>query len=160
MNERELRQHIHAAIIGNFIQDRLWIGKATEEEKQRLWNTSTAIIAVLKDQFGFQLDGTCMKVTHLPERTIPEENIVTFTEIEYPHLAYEEVAIDAFGNRGPGPSRFVAEVEAWLDENAPGWSVRWDRGDWGDGYYIARLHLPTAGDVQRFIETWGKDPAC
>jgi len=160
MNERQLRQHIHAAIIGQFLQDRLWIGKASEEDKQRLWNTSTAIIAALKEQFGFQLDGTAMQVTHHPARHIPEENIVTFSEIEYPKLAYQEVAVDKFGNRGPGETKFVAEVEAWLDEKAPGWDVKWDRGDWGEGYYIANLYLPSASHVKEFIARWGKDPAC
>lgn len=32
MNERQLRQHIHSAIIGEFLQDRLWITKASEED--------------------------------------------------------------------------------------------------------------------------------
>jgi len=160
MNERQLRQYIHAAIIGEFLQDPMWISKASEEDKQRLWNTSTRIIASLKEQFGFELDGTAMQVTHLPQRVLPEEHIVTFSEIEYPNLAYQEVAVDKFGNRGPGETKFAAEVETWLNDKAPGWSVEWDRGDWGEGWYIAHLRLPSSAHVQDFLAKWGKDPAC
>jgi hypothetical protein len=100
-----------------------------------------------------------MRAEHTPVVVVPESNLVVWSEYDHPELQTQETVSLEFGGTYPGDDSFAPEVVAWLDENTPGWSVQWDRGDFGDGSLSVRLSMLSQDDAARFVGRWGGSAA-
>lgn len=98
-----------------------------------------------------------MKVRHRPAKYIPERNHVVFDEIEYRNMIrYDPSSKNEEGFTIYGDAHLSLEVEAWLNDQAPGWKVEFDRGDWGNGDAIVTISLPKKEQAEAFVKRFAK----
>jgi hypothetical protein len=83
-----------------------------------------------------------MKVHIKPQRIIPAEYRVYF----YEDRDYTGYIVQP----QPYEDRLRPDIEEWLNTNAPGWSVNFDRGDWGEGPATVEICFSTEAQAQSF----------
>lgn len=49
------------------------------------------------------------------------------------------------------------DLKAWLDAHAPGWTVEFDRGDWGEGPASVTISFPSEAAARAFHAAWNGD---
>ena len=83
-----------------------------------------------------------MKVNVKPQQIIPASYSVRFDE----DRDYSGYVVQP----QPYEDRLRPDIELWLDENAPGWSVNFDRGDWGEGPATVEIRFETEVQTRAF----------
>lgn len=83
-----------------------------------------------------------MKVHIKPQRIIPAEYSIHF----YEDRDYKGYIVQS----QPYEDRLRPDIEAWLNSNAPGWSVSFDRGDWGEGPAQVEIRFSTEAQAKAF----------
>jgi hypothetical protein len=91
-----------------------------------------------------------MKTKIIPERIIPPSYTVSFYESrEYSDYVTEDQPYD---------KRLATHLIHWLDHFAPGWSVNFDCGDWGEGPAMVTISFQTEDQAYEFVKTFNKIP--
>jgi hypothetical protein len=142
--KHEIFFHIQRALGGAVAYARL-----DERGRQRMKRATDNIYDLLTAE-GFRPDATAMTHERFPAQHVVERNEITFWESEYPALFIEPQPYDV---------TLAPHVIAWLDARAPGWSVTFDRGDFGEGTPKAVLNLPAQRQALAFMEEFGKRPS-
>jgi hypothetical protein len=83
-----------------------------------------------------------MKVHIKPQRIIPAEYSVHFHE----DRDYKGYIVQP----QPYEDRLRPDIEAWLNTNAPGWDINFDRGDWGEGPAKVEICFETEAQARAF----------
>lgn len=139
----EIFYHIQRALGGGIVYSRL-----DERGRERIKRAADSIYDILTAE-GLQPEPTVMTHERFPAQHVAERNEITFWQSEYPALIIEPQPYDV---------KLAPEVVEWLDARAPGWSVTFDRGDWGEGTPKAILNLPALRQAIGFQEAFGKRP--
>lgn len=119
---------------------------ASEEEQRRILATVKRIEGII-EQIGVKPERSAMVAEHIPAVNVAENNTVFFTQGDYPHLLVEPqpYAIDLH-----------PRVRQFLDTTAPGWSVVYDRGDWGEGLAHVTVTVPFQRQCALFLDRFGE----
>ena len=91
-----------------------------------------------------------MKVNIKPQKIIPASYSVRFDE-DRDYAGY-------IVQPQPYEDRLRPDIELWLDENAVGWSVRFDRGDWGEGPATVEIRFETEAQARAFAAEFKNIP--
>lgn len=84
-----------------------------------------------------------------PEEIIPAEYTIHFQEADRryrDYLVYPE----------PYDTKLRSDIENWLNDNAEGWKVVFDRGDFGDGSAYVRIYFPGYASMDAFAAIYAK----
>lgn len=91
-----------------------------------------------------------MEVRVKPQKIIPASYTVRFDE-GGDYAGY-------IVNPQPYEDRLRPDIEEWLDANAPGWSVSFDRGDWGEGPAWVKVKFETEAQARAFAAKFTNIP--
>jgi len=58
----------------------------------------------------------------------------------------------------PYEDRLRPDIEEWLNDNALGWNVTFDRGDWGDGPAFVKINFETEAQARSFAAEFTNIP--
>ena len=91
-----------------------------------------------------------MKVKVKPQQIIPAKYSIYF----YEDRDYKGYIVQP----QPYEDRLRPDIEEWLNTNAPGWSVNFDRGDWGEGPAKVEIRFETEAQARAFAEAFTNIP--
>lgn len=95
-----------------------------------------------------------MKLTIKPEKVVVKPAV-------YSVSFYESRDYDGYvgGDNGyETMNDFRPDISTWLDENAPGWSAEFDRGDWGEGPAVVKINFASEDQATAFFEKFNAIP--
>jgi hypothetical protein len=91
-----------------------------------------------------------MEIKIKPQKIIPANYSVRFDEGgEYDGYIVQPQ---------PYEDRLRPDIEEWLNANALGWSVNFDRGDWGDGPAFVKIDFETEAQARAFAAEFTNIP--
>lgn len=91
-----------------------------------------------------------MEMRIKPQKIIPASYSVIFNE----DRDYSGYVIQP----QPYEDALSADISAWLDGNAPGYTVSFDRGDWGDGPAVVKISFETQAHAHAFRQEFIRIP--
>jgi len=90
-----------------------------------------------------------MRTQIKPKQVIPAEYSVHFKEYDKRYKGY-------LIEPQPYETRLNYEIEHWLNDNAPGYQLVIDRGDWGEGPASVIIRFQTKKDMSSFVKKFAK----
>jgi hypothetical protein len=91
-----------------------------------------------------------MQLRIKPQKVIPASYSVIFDE----DRDYSGYVIQP----QPYEDALSADISTWLDSNAPGYVVSFDRGDWGDGPAVVKINFETQAQAHAFQQEFNRIP--
>jgi hypothetical protein len=91
-----------------------------------------------------------MEIKIKPQKIIPASYSVRFDE-DRDYAGY-------IVQPQPYEDRLRPDIESWLDANAVGWSVNFDRGDWGEGPATVEVKFETEAQARAFAAEFTNIP--
>lgn len=91
-----------------------------------------------------------MEIKIKPQEIIPASYSVCFFESE----EYSGYIVQP----QPYEDALRPDIKVWLDANAPGWSVNFDRGDWGEGPALVKINFETESQSRAFAAKFTNIP--
>lgn len=89
-----------------------------------------------------------MKLNLVPQQIIPARYEVVFKE---------DKQTEGFVDNSTREDKLRPDIQDWLDTHAPGHTLFFDRGDWGEGIAIVTITFLTQESAEKFHAAWNGD---